>query len=312
MKIMLLASGEFAIPTLELLAKHRPTVELKLFTQPDQGKGRGRQKAPTPAKAAALNLNLNFETPKDINALESHQQITKFAPDYLVLVDYGAKLSPATIALPKQAAINLHPSLLPAYRGPAPMPWALINGEPMTGVTTQLIGEKIDCGQILLQEPSFIFDHETLPQLSRRLSLLGAPLVWRTISELETGTLEPRPQDERLASLAPKFKKEDGLINWQAPAEALFNRIRGLNPWPGTYTFHRGKRVKIIEARPVQAPSIISPGAITVDTGQLLVGCGQASALSIERLQIAGKPTRSASEFLRGYKTRENDFFGTR
>lgn len=312
MKILLLASGEFAIPTLELLAGHRPTVDLKLFSQPDQAKGRGRKKAPTPAKETALNLNLNVESPKDINAPESHQQIKGFAPDYLILVDYGAKLSPATIALPKRAAINLHPSLLPAYRGPAPMPWALINGEPMTGVTTQLIGEKIDCGNILLQEPTFIFDHETLPQLSRRLSLLGAPLVWRTITELQAGNIEPRPQDERFTSLAPKFKKEDGLINWQAPAEALFNRIRGLNPWPGTYTFHHGKRVKIIEARPVQTPPIMAPGTILVDTDKLLVGCGQTSALSIERLQVAGKPIRSASEFLRGYKARENDFFGIR
>ena len=311
MKILLLASGEFAIPTLELLAERRPTIDLLLFSQPDQAKGRGRKKAPTPAKKTALSLGLNVETPKDINAPESHRQIAEFDPDYLILIDYGAKLSPATIALPKRAAINLHPSLLPAYRGPAPMPWALINGEPMTGVTTQLIGEKIDCGNILFQEPTFILDHETLPQLSRRLSLMGAPLVWHTITEWEAGTLEPRPQDERLASLAPKFKKEDGLINWQAPAEALFNRIRGLTPWPGTYTFHRGKRVKIIEARPVQAPPIMPPGAIMVDTDKLLVGCGQASALSIERLQVAGKPIRTAGEFLRGYKARENDFFGT-
>lgn len=312
MKIFLIASGEFAIPTLELLAEHRPEIELKVISQPDQGKGRGRQKAATPAKAAALKLDLEVATPKNINAPESHHDIIEFAPDYLVLVDYGAKLTPATIALPQKAAINLHPSLLPAYRGPAPMPWALINGEPMTGVTTQLIGEKIDCGQILLQEPSFILDHETLPQLAKRLSLLGAPLLWRTITDLENGVLEPKNQDERLASLAPKFKKEDGLINWEAPAETLFNRIRGLNPWPGTYTFHRGKRVKIIAAQPVQAPLLLPPGAILVDSDQLLVGCGQASALRIERLQPAGKPIRSAGEFLRGYKARENDFFGLR
>ncbi|MEA3334139.1 MAG: methionyl-tRNA formyltransferase [Pseudomonadota bacterium] len=312
MKILLLASGEFAIPTLELLAGHRPEIDLKLFSQPNQAKGRGRKNAPTPAKEAALKLGLNVETPKNINDPESHQQIAEFAPDYLILVDYGAKLSPATIALPKKAAINLHPSLLPAYRGPAPMPWALINGEPMTGVTTQLIGEKIDCGNILLQEPSFIFDHETLPQLSHRLALLGAPLVWRTICEWEADKLEPLIQDERLASLAPKFKKEDGLINWKAPAESLFNRIRGLNPWPGTYTFHRGKRIKIIESRPVQASHILAPGAILVDNDKLLVGCGQAGILSIERLQVAGKPIRTASEFLRGYKARDNDFFGTK
>ncbi|MBN2808765.1 MAG: methionyl-tRNA formyltransferase [Deltaproteobacteria bacterium] len=312
MKILLLASGTFALPTLELLAGRRPTVELKLISQPDQGKGRGRQKTATPAKAAAAALNLEVTTPKDINAADSRQQIAAFAPDYLVLVDYGAKLSPETIALPQKAAINLHPSLLPAYRGPSPMAWALINGEPMTGVTTQLIGEKIDCGQILLQEPTFIFDHETLPQLTQRLSLLGAPLVWRTIDALENQALQPLPQDDRLASLAPGFKKEDGLINWQAPAQTIFNRIRGLNPWPGTYTFHHGKRVKILEARPLPMPALCPPGNIRLVDGQLLVGCGLSSTLKIERLQLAGKPTRSADEFLRGYKIREDDFFGLR
>ncbi len=185
MRIILLASGEFAIPTMELLAGHRPEIELKLLSQPDRHKGRGRKLAPTPAKTAAIKLGIETATPKSINSPEGRQLIKDFAPDYLVLIDYGIKLSPETIALPKAAAINLHPSLLPAYRGPAPMPWAIINGEPITGVTTQLIGEEIDCGNILLQEPTFILDHETLPQLASRLGLLGAPLIWRTISELE-------------------------------------------------------------------------------------------------------------------------------
>jgi len=312
MKIILLAAGEFAIPTIELLAGKRPEIELKLLSQPDRNKGRGRKIAPTPAKAKAMTLGIETATPKSVNSPEGQQLIKDFAPDYLVLVDYGIKLSPETIALPKTAAINLHPSLLPAYRGPAPMPWAIINGEPITGVTTQMIGEEIDCGNILLQEPTFILDHETLPQLAQRLGLLGAPLVWRTISELEDKTLESKPQDERLASKAPKLKKEDGLIDWQTPAPVLFNRIRGLNPWPGTYTFLHGKRVKIIAASPASGSYLLPPGAIRVDNNRLLVGCGQAGTLSIDKLQIAGKPVRSAADFLRGHKIHPDDAFNNR
>ncbi|HDS15379.1 MAG TPA: methionyl-tRNA formyltransferase, partial [Proteobacteria bacterium] len=247
MKILLLASGEFALPTLELLAGKRPELELLLFSQPDQKKGRGCRVAPTPARDKAIQLGLKSFTPA-INTLETQEQIKNFAPDYLVVIDYGVRLSPRTIALARGAAINLHPSLLPAYRGPAPMPWALINGEPITGVTTQLVGERIDCGDILLQEPTFILDHETMPELSRRLSLMGATLVWRTLVGWSKGELSPSPQNERLASPAPKLKKEDGLIDWRASATTIFNRIRGLNPWPGTYTFHRGGRVKILAA----------------------------------------------------------------
>ncbi len=312
MRIILLASGAFAIPTMELLADKRPEIELKLLSQPDRNKGRGRKIAPTPAKAKAMELSIDTATPKSVNSPEGQQLIKDFAPNYLVLVDYGIKLSPETIALPKAAAINLHPSLLPAYRGPAPMPWSIINGEPITGVTTQMIGEEIDCGNILLQEPTFILDHETLPQLAQRLGLLGAPLVWRTISELEDKTLESKPQDERLASKAPKLKKEDGLIDWQTPAPVLFNRIRGLNPWPGTYTFLRGKRVKIIETSPTSGTYLLPPGAIRIDNNRLLVGCGQMDTLKIDKLQIAGKPVRSAADFLRGHKIHADDTFNNR
>ncbi len=312
MRILFLASGEFAIPTLQLLAEHRPEVELKLISQPDRNKGRGRKITPTPAKAAALKLDIETATPKSINSEEGRRIIADFAPDYLVLVDYGIKLSPETIALSKHEAINLHPSLLPAYRGPAPMPWALINGEPVTGVTTQLIGKKIDCGQILLQEPTFILDHETLPQLSQRLARLGAPLVWRTLSELRDKKLEPKAQDERLASIAPKLKKEDGLIDWQMPAAMIFNRIRGLNPWPGTYTFLKGKRVKIIAVSPAAGNFLLPPGALRVENHKLLVGCGQTGTLSIDELQLAGKPPRCAADFLRGHKINAEDCFSSK
>jgi len=312
MRIILLASGEFAIPTLRLLADKRPEIELMLISQPDRNKGRGRKIAPTPARAEAMKLGLETATPKSVNSDEGQHIIAGYAPDYLVLIDYGIKLSPATISLPKAAAINLHPSLLPAYRGPAPMPWALINGEPITGVTTQLIGEKIDCGHILMQEPTFIMDHETLPQLAQRLSLFGAPLVWRTISELEENKLAPKPQDERLASIAPKLKKEDGLIDWQIPAPALFNRIRGLNPWPGTYTFLKGKRVKIIAVSPAKETCFLPPGALRVEDDKLLVGCGQAGTLNINELQMAGKPPRTAADFLRGHKINPDDCFSGR
>ncbi len=313
LKILFLGAGEFALPTLEKLAAAIPAENLLVVSQPARAKGRGRKKSPTPVSEKAGALGLEQFTPKDINSPASRAAMQDFEPDYLVLVDFGTRLAPATIALPKKAAINLHPSLLPAFRGPAPMAWALIKGEPVTGVTTQLIGEKIDCGHILLQDPTFIRDHETLPELSRRLSLIGAPLVIDTIEGLESGSLEPRPQDENLASKAPKFKKEDGLINWNENATAIFNRIRGLNPWPGTYTFHRGKRIKIIKAVPAAETPLLAPapGELRADGQRLLVGCGQNSLLEILELQPAGKPLRTAAQFLNGQQLKQSDHFST-
>jgi len=312
MKILFLGAGKFAIPTLELLAGEEMVSDLLVITQPDRGKGRGRKPAPTPVRETARRLGLEVLTPRDVNRPESLEAISKFAPDYLVLVDFGVRLTPETISRAKRAAINLHPSLLPAYRGPAPLAWVLLKGEPVTGVTTQLIGERIDCGHILLQEPTFIRDHETLPELSCRLSHIGAPLVIRTIREWEAGTIEPRPQNELLASKAPKLKKEDGLIDWNEPAEKIFNRIRGLNPWPGTYTFHHGKRVKILEAEPLAAELFPQPpGSIVIDGDRLTVFCGGNTRLEIKKLQPAGKPVRTAAQFIHGLKKREHDCFST-
>jgi methionyl-tRNA formyltransferase len=311
LKIVFLGAGEFALPTLERLAAEFPAENLLVVSQPDRARGRGRKKAATPVSLKARELGLKLLTPKNVNSPESRAAMEEFAPDYLVLVDFGTRLAPETIALPKKAAINLHPSLLPAYRGPAPMAWALIRGEPVTGVTTQLISEKIDCGSILIQDPTFIRDHETLPELSRRLSEIGAPLVIATLEGLESGELEPRPQDESLASKAPKFRKEDGLINWQDDAAAIFNRIRGLNPWPGTYTFHRGKRTKILRARPLAEPLLLppAPGELRADGERLLVGCGQNSVLEILELQPAGKPVRTAAQFIHGRQLKQPDHF---
>ena len=313
LKVLFLGAGEFALPTLEQLAKELPQENLLVVSQPARAKGRGQKKAATPVSEKARELGLEQITPKNVNSPEAQAEMATFGPDYLVLVDFGSRLSPETIALPQKAAINLHPSLLPAYRGPAPMAWALIKGEPVTGVTTQLIGEKIDCGAILIQDPTFILDHETLPELSRRLSRIGAPLVITTLEGLESGELEPRPQDESLASKAPKFKKEDGLINWQDRASTIFNRIRGLNPWPGTYTFHHGKRIKILKARPVLTPPLLppAPGEIRIDGEQLLVGCGDNSILEILELQPAGKPVRTAAQLIHGRQLKQPDHFST-
>lgn len=309
MKILFLASGEFARPSLTMLADPNNDFELKIISQPDQGKGRGRKPGSTPIKMQALETGLEVMTPADINSPNVIEELRSFAPEVLLLIDFGVRLKQPLIELPHLAAVNLHPSLLPAYRGPAPMPWALINGEPVTGVTTQLIGDKIDCGDILLQEPTFILDHETLPQLAQRLSLLGAGLVKRTLMELAAGRLQPQPQNENLASKAPKLRKEDGLLNWNLPAGVLFNRIRGLNPWPGTYTFLRGKRVKIIAARPSSETIFLPAGQLKAVGNHLYVGCAKGSLLEIEKLQAAGKPVRAAADFLPGLRLKENETF---
>ncbi len=313
LKLLFLGAGDFGLPTLERLAAKRKKYELLVITRPDRGKGRGRKPAPTPIREAAVHLGLPLLTPENINLPESHREIAAFTPDYLLLIDYGVRLQPETIALPRKQAINLHPSLLPAYRGPAPIAWTLIHGEPVTGVTIQLIAEKIDCGAILAQDTTFVRDHETRPELSARLSRIGAELVEITLEGLENGVLVPRPQDESRASRAPKLKKEDGLIDWCLPAGYIFNRIRGLTPWPGTYTFHRGKRIRILKAEPCRETPLLTPppGTLILENGRLEVACGDNSRLEILELQPAGKPARSAAQFLNGYRPRANDRFSS-
>ncbi len=312
MKIILAATGGFAIPSLEILAA-KAGGGLLVVTQPDRGRGRGRRLQPTPIKNRAREMGLETITPTELSTPDLHSRLAAHTPDFLVVVDYGRIIPPQLIDLPREAAINVHPSLLPAYRGPAPLVWCLLNGEEKTGVTTQLVAAKVDTGAILLQEEYPVPPRATLEELEMQLSRRGATLLWETIRAWQARRLIPRPQDESQASYAPMLRKSDGQLDWQQPAAALERRIRALNPRPGTYTFWQGKRLKILAAdlpaNPAAAVGSAPPGTVLVTGDSLQVVCGQDSRLQINRLQAANRPPRETAAFLRGSRLATGDRF---
>ncbi|MBN2332378.1 MAG: methionyl-tRNA formyltransferase [Deltaproteobacteria bacterium] len=310
MRIILAATGAFAVPSLEVIADHLQPENLLIISQPDRRRGRGRHLQPFPVKQLAMERQLVTITPEKITSSDIIEQCTAFAPDFLVAVDYGQIIPASLISVPSQAAVNLHPSLLPAYRGPAPMVWTLLNGDPVTGVTTQLLAPQVDRGDILLQEKVAVEQSETLPHLTDRLRILGAKLLWETLKQWQAGRITPRQQDEAQASYAPMLKKEDGLLDWQQDAEKLERQIRALNPWPGTFTFWQGKRFKILAAEipPAMAADHKAPGTVLIGDGRILLATGS-GFLQITSVQAENRPRRSAGEFLRGSTLKTGDRF---
>ncbi|MBN2231272.1 MAG: methionyl-tRNA formyltransferase [Deltaproteobacteria bacterium] len=301
MKVVLAASGTFAVNTLEALVHRLEPAALLVISQPDRPAGRGRRPRPTPVADRARELGFTPLTPARIAAAETVGRLRDFSPGYLVVVDYGQIVPPEIVALPRRIAVNIHPSLLPRYRGPAPVARALLDGCRETGVTIQMVAEKVDTGAILRQETAAIAPRDTTADLTARLAGIGARLLLATLDGWEAGTITPRPQDETDATRAPRLEKEEGLLDWTLPVAALDRRIRALQPWPGTHTFHRGRRLKIITARPAgeNLPEAASPGTITVAGNRLLAATGD-GRLEILRLQAEGRPARDTAEFLRG------------
>lgn len=312
MKVILAASGSFALPSLEILASRISAGNLLVISQPDRRRGRGRQYQPTPIKQRALELGLPLLTPENLDNQETFNRLSTFDADFLAVIDYGQLISPAMIALPRQAAINVHPSLLPAHRGPAPIVWSLLRGDAVTGVTTQLLADKVDCGDILLQKKTAIKAAETNGQLTERLQDLGAELLWETLQKWQAGQIKPVRQEEEKATYAPKLHKKDGLLNWSQDAHELERRIRALNPWPGTYTFRQGKRLKILSAALTaqEPPEPLAPGTIWIHDKQLYASCGK-GMLQITMLQSAGRPPRNVGDFLRGHQLNTGEHFNT-
>jgi methionyl-tRNA formyltransferase len=227
----------------------------------------------------------------------------------MVVVGYGQIIPQTVIDLAPLGIINVHASLLPKYRGAAPIPWALIRGERATGVTTMKIDPGLDTGDILLQREIEICDDDTTETLSERLSVLGAGLVVETLRGVEQGQIAPRPQDGRLATLAPMLKKTDGLIDWRLKAEEIAWRVRGLRPWPGAYSSFRSKTVHVWRGRAAPDPTThgLEPGSLLVKQGGLFVACGEATALEITELQLEGRKRLSAHEFLNGIRLKPGE-----
>ena len=291
-----MGTPSFAVPTLERIVTAGHVVTA-VFTQPDRPKGRGQKESMPPVKEAALRLGLLVHQPERVRRTEVVEQLRAMAPDAMVVVGYGQIIPKAILDIPPHGIINVHASLLPKYRGAAPIQWAIARGETRTGVTTMRINEGLDTGDILLKWQTEIGPAENAVELGARLAEAGAELLIRTLAELST--IRPQPQDDALATLAPILKKEDGKIEWQLSAREILNRIRGFEPWPGGYGFLRGQRLQIAKAALGEAK--LTPGALRVMNHKLYAGCGGGETIELREVQLEGKKRMPAAAFLNGF-----------
>jgi len=306
--VVFLGTPEFAVPSLESLAARHDVVAV--FTQPDRPKGRGNQLAESPVKTAARQLGIPIHQPERVRRPESVELLQELAADLMIVVGYGQIIPQSIIDLPRHGILNVHASLLPKYRGAAPIQWAIANGESETGVTIMQIDAGLDTGDMLSKSRTSIGPEETAPELSARLAPLGAELLCETIARIDAGTVQREKQDSAEATLAPILKKEDGLIDWQLPAARIDSRLRGFTPWPGAYTSFRGQQLSILRARPAAAAADLPSGRLHAEKRRLFAGCGAGTVLEVLELQPAGKKRMTAEAFLNGYKIIDSDSFG--
>jgi methionyl-tRNA formyltransferase len=309
MKLVFCGTPQFAVPTLEaLIPKHEIAL---VVTQPDRPQGRGLELTASPVKQIAQRHNLRIEQPDKIrNNAEFRALLEIVEADAIVVVGYGRIIPPWMLSLPKYGNINLHGSLLPKYRGAAPIQWAIASGERVSGVTTMLLNEGLDTGDILLQRELSIEPVDTAITYGQRLACVGADLMWETLNALEESTIVPRPQDHSRATLAPMLKKEDGEADFHLTAQTIYARLRGFQPWPGCFTSFRGKKLAIIVAKPLDEPQHSVAGEVVLDGDRLLVGCRE-SALEMIQVQPEGKRKMSAGDFVRGYRPRLGEKLGS-
>ena len=300
----------FAVPTLQKLAHNGFRIHL-VVTQPDRPKGRGLSLVPSPVKQSALDLKIPVTQPERIKTNdELRAQLSAINPQAIIVVGYGRIIPQWMLDLPKYGNINLHASLLPKYRGAAPIQWVIANGETVTGVTTMRIDAGLDTGDILLQRELAIGPEDTAESIAPTLADIGASLMVDTLHDLQAGSISPRPQDDSQSSLARILKKEDGLVDFNRPAPEIFNRIRGFQPWPGAYSRFRGKNIQILKARPLATYVNLPPGELIVRDGRLLVGCGNHTTLELSEVQIEGKKRSPASTFIQGYQPKAAEKLG--
>jgi methionyl-tRNA formyltransferase len=295
MKLVYLGTPAFAVPTLERIVQAGHEV-CAVFTQPDRPKGRGQKDAMSPVKEAALHLGLTVHQPERVRRPEIVEQLRAMAPDAMVIVGYGQIIPQSILDIPAHGIINVHASLLPKYRGAAPIQWAIARGEKTTGVTTMKIDAGLDTGTMLLKWATQIGDEETAVELGTRLAPAGADLLVRTLAELSS--IAPEAQDNSQATLAPILKREDGHIDWAMPPGEILNRVRGFQPWPGAYGFLKGQRFHVW--RGANANRHLAPGALSVEGRRLFAGCGE-GAIELLEIQLEGKKRMAAAAFLNGF-----------
>ena len=306
MTLVFLGTPSFAVPTLERIVQAGHRV-LAVFTQPDRPKGRGGELAASPVKQTALNFSLPVYQPERIRRPEPVEQLKQMQPDAMVVVGYGQIIPQSIIDIPLHGIINVHASLLPKYRGAAPIQWAIANGESNTGVTTMRIDAGLDTGDVLMKWETSIGPEENSVELSQRMAQSGADLLIQTLAGIDTGNIRPEPQDNAQASLAPILKKEDGEVNWNWPARKIFDRARGFLPWPGAYSHFRGQLFHIWKARVAEETGQGAPGRLMPLKKRLLVSSGEGSALELVEVQIEGRKRMPAEAFLNGHRLDENE-----
>lgn len=315
LKIIFCGTPAFALPSLRGLIAQPDFQIAGVVTQPDRPRGRGKEVASSPVKDAAIVAGIPVYQPHKIRTEESHEYFRSVAPDVVVIIAYGQIIPARLIEIPRLGWINLHGSLLPKYRGAAPIHWAIASGETRTGLTTMRIDTGLDTGPTLLKYETEIAPDETAPQLYARLAEAGAPLIIETLHRLASGTITATPQDNSQATLAPPLKKQDGRIDWSLPAPKVYNRIRGFQPWPGAFTTFRGKQCSIwgkptphsMTARTLPLPV---PGTLNVSSSETDVACGEVTALRLEFVQLEGRNKNSAREFANGARLAPNERFG--
>ncbi|MEG9435663.1 methionyl-tRNA formyltransferase [Edaphobacter sp. HDX4] len=310
MRLVFCGTPQFAVPVLEAVISAGHEVALVL-TQPDRPVGRDQKLQAPPVKQTAIAHSIPVLQPEKIkNNAELRERLEEIRPDAILVVAYGRIIPEWMLNLPRYGNINLHGSLLPKYRGAAPIQWAVANGETVTGVTTMRLDAGLDTGPMLLAQAVPIGEEETAIDVYENLAEVGAPLMVETLRRLEAGELFPTDQDDRQATHAPILTREDGRIDFNRTAKQICDRWRGFQPWPGAFTMLRGKKLIAHRLHTIKHTEPIAPGLIHLHEGRLLVGCGQATVIELDEVQLEGKKRVTASELLRGYQINSGERLG--
>jgi methionyl-tRNA formyltransferase len=308
MRSVFLGTPDFAVPSLRALL-HSAYEVCAVFTQPDRPAGRGQKLQASPIKRLALECGIEVFQPEKIKVEENRAIFERLQPDFIVVVAFGQILPGWLLRSARVAPVNVHASLLPGYRGAAPIVWAILNGDSVSGVTTMLMDEHMDTGPVLLKREVTIPETMTAGELSSRLAEVGAELLIPTLDGLRLGTLEPLPQDDSRATMAPRFKKEMAEISWERSAREIHNQVRAFNPWPLAFTYLNGRRIQILRTMPEsEACDLVTRAGVYLGTSAnaLRVGCGGGTVLQVLELKPEGKGTVSGGEFANGARLKPN------
>ena len=301
MKIIYMGTPDFAVPCLERLVKDGFDV-CCVVTQPDKPQGRKQVLTPPDVKVKALEYGLEVYQPATLRTDEAYEYLKKLEPDYIIVAAYGKILPKNILDLPKYACINVHGSLLPEYRGAAPIQRSVLAGDKVTGVTTMLMGEGLDTGDMLLKKEYEIGINETSGEVFDALAEMSPDLLIETIEKFTKGEIIPEKQDEALATHAAMLSKDEAVIDWSAAAEKVHNLVRGMAPWPVAYTYVGDKKMKIFSSLLTDEKTSLSPGMIKEDKNNILVACGDGMLLAVTSVQIEGSKRMDAKQFLVGHK----------